>query len=702
MAQSLVAAANYPRLAPVRVQKKGYDHPWDGEWDRLVREKSAFTMTKRILTVFLALFLLFSFSNLKAQVWVSGSDRAEATAKAQGKAELETAKDYEDFIARLEKLAYDYQGYFSKHDEYQAKQYQALLQKLILKINEGKFCGDPERLLDEVDYLRKVLQEQEDELKHEVGNYKLFRLSRSLQRDLELMLDEMHEQILVEMETEISREKIKEYMEKERHSSREAREIYLQTLVDHKELAKQIEEAVKAALEINQAVLSEKQLESLKKLELLEKEMENWKLIDLDSDIYLVVPPSPPDPAELPHPMPNVVVPPVPKDRTLFIKPGTVSSYKEYFDSVRVSSPDVPIFINSETGDLRVTGWDKDMVVVKFKVEIAAENEISAESFAKGIQVKLSANEKGIYVKAHFPSLSDPKRRILSSAFDVRVPAGNAVISENSFGTVKVSNLKKGLRLNTSYCDVRLDEIQGEIEVVSKMNVLAVLNSSGKMKLQNSLGPIQVYRCRGDLDIENSYSSVELSECDGPVVVRNSGQINITDHSGEIRVENTNGAVELSDVSGNLIIKNSYKPLVVSDIRGSVNLQNMSSTIDLSDISGQATVLNKYGSITSRYVRGPIEITNEAGTTNLSIYESLAGPSYVVSNSGTVQLDLGSDSNILLTVQTEGGNIVGSKGNPIRKDGYTSSLQMTYGNGSNPLKVTGKATKVVIGNDGDI
>lgn len=702
MAQSLVAAANYQRLAPIRVRSVANDHPWDGDRVRAAREHSILTMSKRTLTVFLAFFLLFSFSNLKAQTRVIVAEEAEPAAEVGSKAGLETAKDYEDFISRLQKLAYDYQGYFSRYDEYHAIKYQALLQKLVLKINKGKFCGDPEVLQDEIQYLMRVLHDEEEEIKDEVGNLKLFRLSRGLQRDLEVLLDELNEELMAEMETEISRDLIGKYMALEMQNSEEAKKIYLQTLLDHKELMKEIEEAVKAAMEVEKTVLSEKQLQALEKWELLEEELENWELMELDSESYLIVPPTAPGPSELPHPPPMVIVPPIPKERTEIIKPGMVMSYKEFFDSVMVSSDDIPIYINSETGDLKVTGWNRDRVVVKFKVEIAAESEVSAESFAREIQVKLSSNEKGIYVKAHFPSLSDPKRRILTSAFDVRVPSGNPVISENSFGTVKVSDLDNGIRLNTNYCDVRLDHVRGEIEAASKMNVLAVSNSSGKLKLGNSMGPIQVFACDGEFDIENSYSPIELTECNGPVVVRNSGHIVISDHTGKVSIDNTNGAVELADVVGDLTVKNSYKPLIVSDIRGSVDLQNMSGTIDVSDISGGATVSNRYGTITSRYVTGPIQITNEAGTTILQVYDALVGSSYVMSNKGTVRLDLANQSDILLTVKTEGGTIIGSKGNPIHKNGHISTLQMTYGKGSTPLEVTGKASTVIIGEDSGI
>ena len=117
MAQSLVAAANYRRLAPIRVCREASDHPWNGQDGPGAQKESILAVVKLTLIIVLAFALLASVSDLRAQTRVIPVEPETETPKARSKADLEAAKDYEDFIARLQKLAYDYQGYLSKYNE---------------------------------------------------------------------------------------------------------------------------------------------------------------------------------------------------------------------------------------------------------------------------------------------------------------------------------------------------------------------------------------------------------------------------------------------------------------------------------------------------------------------------------------------------------------------------------------------------------
>ncbi len=704
MAQSLGAAANYPRPAPVRVPNAHRDHPWTGGACHRTGDNPVLNISKRLLTILFAFALLLPFSETGAQtvLWVYEPPASSSQkVAAPDETELEAAEEYQYFVERLEGLAHDYLKSFERFDEYYSIKYQALLQKLILKISEGKFCADPERLREEMEYLREVLHKQQEELVEESNNVKLHRLARKLERELEVMIEELDEEIMTEYAATITREEVREYLRHLRLSSEEEKEIYLETLLEHKELVKRIKEAVEAALLLEKAQLTEEQLKAIEEVAKLQEEIAAWNL-----EIEIPEPPAPSVPAFVPP----VDLPPesppfitlTPKGRVIVDESGKAVAYREYADSIKVPSANVPIFINSETGDLKVTGWDGDHLVVAFNVEIGAESEGNAEAFAEDIEVKLSGNDKGIYLKSIFPYLRDPKRRIQLSSMYVKVPSRNAVICENSFGTIKVINLTRGLKLNSSYCDVQLDNIKGEIDAVGKMKPLSIINSSGKIRLRNSMGPIFAHQCEGDLDITNSYQAVELTECNGPLVVRNSGPINISDHGGKVTIENSNGPVEITDLNGDLIARNSYKPLSASDIRGSVELSNISSFIEIGDVTGQVTASNTFGSIIGRYLNGPVVFTSEAGTTQLTIHERMKGPSVINSHNGTVELDIAAESNILLSVKAEGGSIVGARGNAIRKDGPFSSTEIKFGQANSPLEVTTVNSTVVIKGAEDI
>ncbi len=625
---------------------------------------------------------------------------AREMVEALSKSSLEAAEDYEDFIERLERLAYDYQNYLSDIEDYYARKYQAQLQKLILKINEGAYCSNVSKLAEDIHLLRDKLQELEHDIEHDRRRRELYDLSKNLHRDLEILGHELEDEILERIVQASSREAIAAYLEKERESLKKARKIYLKTLAEHEELIKEISQKL-AELEIQRDLLTEEQQEALLELEELSLEMEEWDFVELESLGVVVVVPSPPELQELP-PLPPKKVVTVPQGRLSVRKKGEAGYAKVYSDSITVPSNDLSIFINNETGDLRVQGWDENRVVVSFSVEIAAQTEKSARDFTDEIQTKLFANENGIYLKTHFPSLSDPKRRIVVSRVDVMVPNQNSLICENSFGLVNVSNLLRGLKLNASYCDVFLDEIHGGIEAVNKMNPMEITDCSGTVNLKNSLGSITVSDCHGELDIENSYASVELWDNQGPTIVRNSGLVNIRDHVGEITVENENGVVQLTDLIGNVKARNSFRPVYVSDIEGSVDLTNINSSIEMSFVSGAATVVNSFGSVSGKYIAGPLQLTAENGSVVMEVPELLAGPSSIIVNHGKVNVLLDDNSDVLLTASTRNGSIKGVPAKVYFSEGNVKSTKISFGRATNALDVKGEGALIVIGDAGDI
>ncbi|UCE25611.1 MAG: hypothetical protein JSU74_06080 [Candidatus Zixiibacteriota bacterium] len=627
---------------------------------------------------------------------------AREMVEALSKTNLRAVEDYEDFIERLERLAYDYQNYLSDIEDYHATKYQAHLQKLILKINEGAYCSNITELAEDIELLSERLQGLEHEIEHDHRKRELHDLSKNLHRDLEILGHELEDEILERIVQATSREAIVAYLEKERESLKKARKIYLKTLTEHEELIKEISQKL-AELEIQRELLTEEQQEALLQLEELSLEIEDWDLVELESlGVVVVVPPVPPTPElqELP-PLPPKKVVTGPQGRLYVHRDGPYYT-KVYSDSIDVPSRDLSIFINNETGDLKVQGWDEDRVVVSFRVEVAAQNEKSGRDFTDNIETRLFANKDGIYLKTNFPSLSDPKRKIVMSRVEVMVPANNSLICENSFGLLNVSNLLRGLKLNASHCDVFLDEIHGGIEAVNKMNPMEITDCSGTVSLMNSLGPIVVAGCHGEFDIENSYAAVELSDNNGEVVIRNSGLVHIRDHVGAVTIENENGIVQVTDLTGNVNARNSFRPVYVSDIEGSVDLANINASIEMSFISGAATVVNNFGSISGRYIAGPLQLSSENGSVVMELPEFLAGPSSIVVNHGKVNVLLNDNSDVLLTASTRNGNIEGIPAKVYFSEGNVKSTTISYGQATNALDVTGENALIVIGDAGDI
>ncbi|MEW6411827.1 MAG: DUF4097 family beta strand repeat-containing protein [Candidatus Zixiibacteriota bacterium] len=657
-------------------------------------------MSKRLFGIFgfLMVTLLFA-QGATSQVILppTDEDRQPRIFIDMSRANLMAAEDYQDLIARLEQTAYDYQTYFSEYSSLYAKKYQMMLQKLIFKISEGKYSEDMEMLSDDITDMIETFAEDESDLQEVAKDRKLYRLSRGLQHELEMLNEELVEDIIDRVQDEeISLELIQEYIDAHREELEQAKEIIAETAKEYEALTRELAE-LRAEDSEARTELSFEQQKALEEITKLSMELAKMAILSIDSTgIYihelpeiseLPAPPVPPAP-------PNIVI--GPKDRWFPLESGGAGATKEFADSLKVTSKSTPIFINSETGELRVTGWDRPMVAVNFDVEIVAEDEKTARAFTDEIEVKLFSNKEGVYLTSHFPSLSDPKRKIVRSALNIRVPYANSLVCENSFGKIDLVRVEGGVKMSTDYCDVSLENSAGRIDVVNSYGKVTVADCESDITIVNSQGPIMVYGCRGKFDIDNSYAEVEATENTGPMVIRNSGKVMVTDHEGKVDVNNSNGLVTISDVVGDVVVENSFKPLNVTDVEGSVDIRASSSPLDLHDIRGASRVFSQYGLIRCSDLSGPIDFTSENGKIELLAEERLRGPSSIKTQLGRVELTFSQEADVLVTASIEGGVVEVPRYANTRRDGGTTSVELKFGKGSNKLDITGDYTAIVI------
>ena len=320
---------------------------------------------------------------------------------------LRTAEDYQDFIDRLQTLAIDYQGYFAGLSHYQAKKMRHGLQKLVFRINKGDYCSDFELLSDDLEDLIAELEFDWNNVEQTDTTRKLMKLSHLLERDLELMVEELNEDIVERLECqEVNRALLGKYLVQKRRGIDDAEKVILEVYNQHQKLVLEVKKALEQ-LNIENIKLTEEQLENLEQLEELDIELKELDLEDIGGSIIIL--PAVPNVPDIPAPVvPDVTI--GPKKRIYIHPSGKPGISRQFIDSIAVTDPSLPIYVKNETGNVRVEGWNKSWLLVQFDVEVLAESERGAKDFTDDIELKLISNANGVYVKSHFPSLSDPKR----------------------------------------------------------------------------------------------------------------------------------------------------------------------------------------------------------------------------------------------------------------------------------------------------
>ena len=690
------------------------EHPWDGSRlpDRTKLRPST-KMNSAYVLLFVALICLTPLQGPRSQATLPPTDVSQKKDRpiVLSRDNLEKANDLQDVVQQIERLAYDYQSYLGDcGGSPECEKTNEALYHMLVNFDVGSYYLSPANLNNDIKELTGMLREHESALQKAHDDAKLYRLTKSLRQQLELYEDILQQDVCPELRQDTaSAQKIQAYLIMQMAKDGNQKEMYKEIVLSNKELVDKIKSQIEAQRDAIKASsqLKAQQVYILKALDVLRDSLSN---------IVWVVPPTPPVPharvgevpevPEVPRIDMRTVTPPAPpaaphvvivgRDRTFTSESGQSGVVKEFGDSMQVQSQTVPIFINNQTGTLIVTGVDEKVIRVSFTVRVSASDKASADRLIDEITVDLSSAAKGIYVSSHFPAISDPRRNILSSTMEVTVPKTNPLICESSFGRMEVSNVRGGLKANTSYSDVTVSDVVGETKLAGKMGRTELNTVSGPIDVRNSLGDIVLSDCSGTFELENSYATIELDDCSGNAIIRNSGEVNVSGHKGDLKIDNQNGQVVVTDVVGNLDVRNSYKPLTITNVDGTAKLENLNASIDMEDINGTLTAANKFGSISGRFLNGPLEINSERGDVAVELNQYLTGPSSITSSFGLVNLTLSTDAGVMVTAVANGGVIRSDYGSEVDQGQGRSLTKFSVGSAKTPFQVTGTNSTIVI------
>jgi len=586
------------------------------------------------------------------------------------------AEEYLDILEQLQEIVEDYSDYLSDLDPEARKAHPISFKVFTDAFKNSKYARSHEPLLDDLETFIRELRSLEKEHGGGPGMATPLccRTVRNLRREMSILVD-----LVGDYSDNISGRRnwdddVETYLEAAMKG------LAMALRVNKEEIIRQLygrhsQEEVQEALRGLEAFES---LEGLAALEALEA-------LEALKEIEIAVPPVPPVPPEAIRPGKRY---PDRYDGKRFVQ--------TYTASMGIENSRETIEVINRLGDIRINGWDEDLMVATFEIEIEAESQIRKEQLIARTMLEAGESEGTYRIEAYLPKIKDPDIRIINSVLTVNLPSANPIECESSFGKVEVFALDGGFRINGQNSEIRIEQVNGSVTARNSMGLIELNEISGRIDVRNGYSPIEISDCVGDMDVENAYALVSLVDCRGDVRIDNSGTVEVFSHVGNIIIENTYGQVEVKRLNGDLRAVNAYQPIVIRQISGSARLENMYSKIHADGVNGSFSASNTYGLIRGQNLSGPLDIKAENGNVMLILNQELNGNSSVTASFGTVDLAMAEASNILLVAKTVNGKIQSLLPLKIKGDSMMKSAEYRFGHGRDSLAVTGNNIAIII------
>lgn len=192
------------------------------------------------------------------------------------------------------------------------------------------------------------------------------------------------------------------------------------------------------------------------------------------------------------------------------------------------------ISIRNVSGDIEVTGYEGDQVIVNAYKEGRDRDKVEIEDLSDANRVD---------VRAKYPRNCSCDANV---RFEVRVPRSARYSFEqlsSASGNIKVSGVAGDLKVNTASGDVRVSDVSGAIKASTASGEMDVLNVSGTVNASTASGDVNVDLAR----LEGS-EDMKFSSASGNVSVRApsslDAEVYMTTASGRIQ---TDFPIEIKD-----------------------------------------------------------------------------------------------------------------------------------------------------------
>jgi len=205
--------------------------------------------------------------------------------------------------------------------------------------------------------------------------------------------------------------------------------------------------------------------------------------------------------------------------------------------------PDGKLIIDTDVGEISITGTDKNEVSVVVTVRGSSDRlrDFDVEFSQDGNTVTVSGRQE----RGNFNNMWG--NNSLDARFVIQVPKRFNSRLSTSGGGIAIDNITGTTDGETSGGDINLTSYEGAIDLTTSGGDLEARKCSGKLYLKTSGGNVRGEFISGTVEFETSGGNIELREIDAKLHASTSG--------GNIHVEaKDNKGIELTTSGGNVVL----------------------------------------------------------------------------------------------------------------------------------------------------
>lgn len=232
----------------------------------------------------------------------------------------------------------------------------------------------------------------------------------------------------------------------------------------------------------------------------------------------------------------------------LFLAAALAAAEEKRFDQRFTVRPGGTLLLETDAGDVRVTGGKGDEVaveaVIKGSTRVVNAFDVTAEQAGDEVRVKGVAGKKKSW---RFWESDD-----MNIVFTISVPKQYNVKLMTAGGDVNVREVDGRVTAGTSGGDIVIGAVKGEVTGETSGGDVNASDITGSVALETSGGDVSVVRIAGPVNAETSGGNISVDEVDGKVHVETSGgniRVGVKGPNRGVHAQTSGGNIDVSVAS---------------------------------------------------------------------------------------------------------------------------------------------------------
>ena len=337
------------------------------------------------------------------------------------------------------------------------------------------------------------------------------------------------------------------------------------------------------------------------------------------------------------------------------------------------------IKINDVDGDLNIQGHFGEGVVVRIT------HSLHWSALHHGITSKreniMAVFHDEILGEITIQKQKEEKIPRLESTFLLSIPINISIHANTNGGDIMVNEIQGDVKLISDGGDISMINMQGDVFIQTQSGDILIKNSIGNYRAHSTGGMINIFNNKGNYNISAIGGDIRLSNLTGNIELMTiGGSIFIHKLSGSnLTCRSSSGNIVAEEVAGNFSAETNDGDINIQSLEGFCNLSTSNGNIRTNDLKGKLVLDAINGNIIGKSIFGAVQAYTSGGDINFSIMFDSEIFDYSVnleSRIGNIRVSIPKNLPVNIEAEISGGRLAGdiSSDIPLNLDNSHSNI----------------------------